>query len=453
MEDMKATVRLIEPEEQVEIDIEKINRGHRYREDMGDIDSLANDIRKVGLINPITVKKAHGGGYYLMAGDRRLAACKELGWKRIACNVYPEDLSQLERNLIELSENINRKDMEFAEEVALTKQIDLAMKELYGEKRHVGNSSMGHGLRDTAKILGKSVGTVSMDIQLARAIEAIPELADAKDKKEAMKMLRNMKRVYDVEKVSKAIKEKRATTPKEVAKKTLMECYMIGDSLKEMKKVGDGTVDMCEVDTPYAVGLHHTKKNAGMNIGTYNEWASDDYVHNIDAVLSECYRVLKDTGWLVWWFAFEPWFETVYQSIIKAGFLALRVPAIWAKSKGQANNPNLYLASTHEPFFYARKGMAEIQKQGRDNVFTFRGVTPTKKIHPTEKPIELLSDIYQTFISPGSRIMIPFLGSGNGILAAHNVECSAFGWDLSDEYRNDFIVRVNSNDGDIYSSY
>ncbi len=67
-----------------------------------------------------------------------------------------------------------------------------------------------------------------------------------------------------------------------------------------------------------------------------------------------------------------------------------------------------------------------------------------KKIHPTERPVELMKDIYSTFTWEGSRLMIPFLGSGSGLIAAHELKISAFGYELSSAYRDAFLLKVNS---------
>jgi ParB family chromosome partitioning protein len=60
-----------------------IKVGKRHRRDMGDIEALAESIEDIGLLNPITVDERGR----LRAGARRLAACKQLGWKRIPVNV------------------------------------------------------------------------------------------------------------------------------------------------------------------------------------------------------------------------------------------------------------------------------------------------------------------------------------------------------------------------------
>ncbi len=55
--------------------IEEIQVGHSYRHDLGDLSELADSIRRVGLLSPITITT----GNVLIAGRRRLAALRQLG--------------------------------------------------------------------------------------------------------------------------------------------------------------------------------------------------------------------------------------------------------------------------------------------------------------------------------------------------------------------------------------
>jgi ParB family transcriptional regulator, chromosome partitioning protein len=57
--------------------------GERHRRDLGDIDSLAASIQDIGLLHPITIDEDGR----LLAGARRLAACKQLGWNEIPVKV------------------------------------------------------------------------------------------------------------------------------------------------------------------------------------------------------------------------------------------------------------------------------------------------------------------------------------------------------------------------------
>jgi len=59
--------------------ISSIKIGKRFRKDLGDIDALARSIKEVGLLHPIVITP----NAELLAGQRRLEACRRLGWQKI----------------------------------------------------------------------------------------------------------------------------------------------------------------------------------------------------------------------------------------------------------------------------------------------------------------------------------------------------------------------------------
>jgi ParB family chromosome partitioning protein len=63
--------------------ITDIKVGARTRKDMGDIAGLAASIAELGLLNPITVDE----NGHLLAGARRLAACKLLGLEKVEVRI------------------------------------------------------------------------------------------------------------------------------------------------------------------------------------------------------------------------------------------------------------------------------------------------------------------------------------------------------------------------------
>lgn len=99
------------------VDIEKIIVGDRIRKDFGDIKELADDIKENGLINPPVVNK----DFVLLAGERRVRACKSLGWNQIEVRMM--DTKSKEHELeIEISENETRKDFSKTEREKMYKR-------------------------------------------------------------------------------------------------------------------------------------------------------------------------------------------------------------------------------------------------------------------------------------------------------------------------------------------
>ena len=78
-------------------------------EDAG-LDDLANSIRSLGLINPVTVVERSEGQFDLIAGQRRLLACRRIGMTTISA-IVRTDLEDSEATVISLVENVQRADM------------------------------------------------------------------------------------------------------------------------------------------------------------------------------------------------------------------------------------------------------------------------------------------------------------------------------------------------------
>ena len=91
------------------VPLSEIELGERRREDYGDIDKLAEGIRKVGLLHPLIVQRVNGH-YQVVVGGRRLKALQKLNVKSAPVRLY-ETLSEQELREIELEENENRKDL------------------------------------------------------------------------------------------------------------------------------------------------------------------------------------------------------------------------------------------------------------------------------------------------------------------------------------------------------
>jgi ParB/RepB/Spo0J family partition protein len=89
------------------IAIEDIIIGNRFRKDLGDIDSLARSIQEVGLLHLVVINEHNE----LVAGQRRVEACKKLGWTKIPCRI----VNILDVIKGEFHENSARKDFTFSE--------------------------------------------------------------------------------------------------------------------------------------------------------------------------------------------------------------------------------------------------------------------------------------------------------------------------------------------------
>ena len=80
------------------------------------LDELAQSVREFGIIQPVSLRKLPGGGYQIIAGERRFRAASRAGLTTIPAYIREADASQLTE--MALIENIQREDLN-AIEVAL----------------------------------------------------------------------------------------------------------------------------------------------------------------------------------------------------------------------------------------------------------------------------------------------------------------------------------------------
>jgi ParB family chromosome partitioning protein len=90
--------------------------GTRHRRDLGNIAELARSIEEVGLLHPVVLRPDGT----LIAGARRLAACKHLGWQEIPVTVVHID--RIARG--EFAENVHRKNFLPSEIDAIFRSLD-----------------------------------------------------------------------------------------------------------------------------------------------------------------------------------------------------------------------------------------------------------------------------------------------------------------------------------------
>jgi len=183
------------------IDPNKIVIENRLREDLGDIDELARSIEEIGQLQPIIVKKEQKK-LKLIAGQRRLEACRKLGREVWYVDASDQGIivdTPAKKRRIELQENIMRKQMNPLEKAIGISEIDRLQKNEYGQSVGSRYPQGGWSYEDTAKMLGfKSKASVGFAVKIALAADNNPELAqklaNAKTDQEALKIVKRFEK-------------------------------------------------------------------------------------------------------------------------------------------------------------------------------------------------------------------------------------------------------------------
>ena len=122
----------------------------RQRFPQAELDSLADSIRRYGIITPLTVRRI-GSGFELVAGERRLRAAKQVGLSTVPCFVVSADGQQ--SCLMALLENLQREDLDCFEEA---------------ESLHRLTEDFGMTQQQAAQRIGKTQSAVANKLRLLK---------------------------------------------------------------------------------------------------------------------------------------------------------------------------------------------------------------------------------------------------------------------------------------------
>jgi len=461
-----------------EIYIEDIDVGNRMREELDKIPQLASDIAENGVITPIAVVDKEGvdgglGGfgelnpdkrYLLVAGERRTRASAQAGLDSIPAKVYTRAINEWQIRVLELHENIFREDMTPFEEAKAEKEIH----DLYVQRRGKGDTSgKGHSQQDTADMLGVSRAKVTQDFEIAEWGEEFEEVRTASTKSEAKRFIKRKKEEIAAAEKARRLEEKQEESEEtgeiEVSggdgkvkkfQKNLNKRFILGNYFDKIKDLPNRSIDLLELDPDW--GIDFIKKRAAKNNipweESYQSIPPEAYEETFQQILEAAWPKLKDHSWVIVWYSIERWHKQTRDILDKVGFRVCDMPAFWVKESGNTATPAYRLGEGVAAFYYARKGSPRIQNPGRNNTFHYRTLNKNERMHPAEKPVELYEDILQTFAKQGQVVVSGFAGSGNILLAAENHGMNSVGFDLSEEYKNDFSLKVfNNNPGNYYS--
>ncbi len=216
------------------IRIDQITTFDRVRQaERKQVEALADSIREVGLLNPITVAP-DSDGYALIAGMHRLEAARLLGWAEIPATVLA--LDEHRRIIAECDENLCAPSLTAAERAEFTRRRKAAYEALHPETVHgVNQHTRGDAksasptfAEDQAAATGQAKRTVQLDAERGEKVsdEALAMIKGTRlDTGRYLDSIKNLSAEDQVAKVeadlappSEAV-EKRDTPPAEPAER------------------------------------------------------------------------------------------------------------------------------------------------------------------------------------------------------------------------------------------
>jgi len=428
------------------LDPKKIEIGWRARSDLGDIHELAESIRELGQIHPIRVVTNGKGKPELIAGFRRVEACKKLGIK-VRAEVWPAEQrdNALEAEHLELrrqlAENLKRKDFDALEEGEGLRKLKAIYQELHEETKPGQTGGRGSVRKidiaksaksnaavpaprfslEAAKALGCSTRKVDELLEIGNLPKAYKKKIEAakttaERNQVARECITKVRQDRKLENLRKRAEERKQQQLEDLEKGKRPPVILHHGDNKDYLK-GKELFEVCLTDPPFDRERSIISHAARASINPkQHKWDKLD----VGWVLKVA-PMLVPGGQII---SFCP-AEAIgaYELAFQAAGLEYRQFMIWLKTNPAPAHRDVYPNAVEALVWATKPGKKyywddRLQKAGAEaiNVFQGSGVPGSAKdrVHPTQKPEWLISKLLHQHANPdlGHRILDPFAGSG-----------------------------------------
>lgn len=451
----------------LELDPDEIKKGWRARKDLGDITELAESIRDVGQMQPVAVKpsKKETGTYVIIAGMRRIRACKQLGVKVKAVVIKPID--ELHNLTMQLSENIKRKGFDKLEVADGLKRYKEKYEKAHpetklgatGKSRPKDDNSADRFTLEAARVL--SLGEQSVRDLLN--IAALPE--DTKKEIEnsatttrernvaARRAISEVRRQEKEQKQKREAEEKHAKRKAEAKKKGKKPAKTVNllhgkweDHIDQIKEHVGGKIDFIFTDPPYdreRSAIQYAGQREDINTGDF-DWDKLDASWVLDWS-----QLMASNSTLITFCPIEA--VGVYEAMIKAAGLTYKGALVWKKTNpGVLNRDGVYLSSCEclvfatkgKPFFkpFKNKGAKDVH-----NCFDGPICQGDERVgHKTQKPLWLIVKLLKRHSQKKDLVVDPFMGVGTIPVACKQLGRKSIGIEQNEKFVRRASLRLKA---------
>lgn len=199
---------------------------------------------------------------------------------------------------------------------------------------------------------------------------------------------------------------------------------ILGDCLEVMREMPDNSVDAVITDPPYGINYASNMRKVAFEV-----MASDDITNA--AWLIFMTRLLKTGSAL---YCFSRWDVLgTWKSLFEFFGLSVKNCLVWDKeSYGMGDLQGSY-APSHEMILFASRGRHLLRGGRTTDVIRTKRVHGNR-VHPTEKPVELMVEIILKSTDEGDTILDPFMGSGTTGVACVQTGRNFIGIEIDPDY-------------------
>ena len=379
-----------------------VKRDSRQRTTL-DLTDLLPSIKARGVIQPIVITDE----MVLIVGERRLAASIKLGLPDIPAR-FASELDPIELQIIELEENLKRKDLSWEDQTRAIVRIHNLYHQLDPDWTQ----------KQTADSLGLATSTVSMMIGVGTAALAGNErvLKAANWRQAHNTLAREQQRKNDT--ILADLTES-ITRPAGVAPVVPVESIITADFLEWASSYSGPQFNFIHCDFPFGISIHNSDQGNAEQYGGYED-DPNIYWELLECLATHEDRLLSSSAHLMFWFSMKYYCETrEFFTHRMPEWVLDDFPLIWLKSdnKGILPDPKRGARRIYETCFYASRGDRLIVRAASNAYAAPTGV----KSHQSEKPEPVLRHFMQMFVDTHTKLLDPTCGSGSSLRAAESL--------------------------------
>lgn len=393
------------------------DRDTRQRTSLGDLNDLMISISQVGLINPVVVTRDG----QLIAGERRLTACKELGWTSIPIT-YLEDLTPVQLEQVELDENIKRLDLDWRDRVrAVERYVQLVKQEDGAATLETIGDRLGFTGTHITQCLGVATMLASGDERVAAAdkfsvARGIWERSQQRAKASALETVDALTSVQPSGESSAVAKQIFPELEDEDEDAIPLINFDFHEFVKDGPYQGH-KFNFIHCDFPYGINAESHDQGAASSFGGYAD-GEDIYwklIATLEEAMDDC---IADSAHLMFWFSMKFYKPTLVR-LTEIGWTVNPTPLIWHRSdnSGILPDPKRGPRQVYETALMASRGDRYIVG-AKSNLFASPN---TKSVHMSEKPRPVLDHFFRMFIDEHTVFLDPTCGSGNSVIVAEQL--------------------------------
>jgi len=205
------------------------------------------------------------------------------------------------------------------------------------------------------------------------------------------------------------------------------------DCLEGMKLIPDESIDLLLTDPPYNVSRKsnfHTMGRKGVDFG---EW---DKEFNQKEWLEVACRKIKKGGSAI---IFNDYKNIgAMKGVLENNQMTIKEMLIWRKTNPMPRNRDRLYVTSIEIAIWAVKGKGWTFNRQRDTyengIFECPIVNHKQRIHPTQKPLEVIQELIKIHSNEGDVVLDCFMGSGTTAVACELNNRKWIGFELEREY-------------------